>query len=163
MVGQQNIGKWVPQRTGKPIIILLLLPFINGLTVLTAVYSSTSAGQSITITAPGWGTWLFRGPLIMILVRLVMAGFIWQCGLGQRRERQLEAQVPEKTVKLRERVKELGCLYSIIGLAGQPDLFLQEVLKGMAALLPASLLVHICKRRRRVCISRNRQTKFNPP
>jgi signal transduction histidine kinase len=38
--------------------------------------------------------------------------------------------------KLRERVKEIGCLYEVVRLADNPDLSLDEVLQGVANLLP---------------------------
>jgi hypothetical protein len=37
---------------------------------------------------------------------------------------------------LRERVKELTCLYGIAQMAGNPDTSLEEVLRGIAELLP---------------------------
>jgi len=41
---------------------------------------------------------------------------------------------------LRERVKELTCLYGIARLAGQQDLSLEEILEGIAKLLPPAML-----------------------
>jgi signal transduction histidine kinase len=43
-------------------------------------------------------------------------------------------------VALRERVKELSCLYDIARVANQPDTSLEDVLKGTAALLPPAWL-----------------------
>ena len=43
-------------------------------------------------------------------------------------------------VALRERIKELTCLYGIARLAGQPDLSLEEILQSIAELLPPAWL-----------------------
>ncbi|MGB2696442.1 MAG: ATP-binding protein [Candidatus Zixiibacteriota bacterium] len=43
-------------------------------------------------------------------------------------------------VALRERIKELTCLYGIARLAGQPDLSLEEILHSIAELLPPAWL-----------------------
>ena len=43
-------------------------------------------------------------------------------------------------VALRERIKELTCLYGIARLAGQPDISLEEILQSIAELLPPAWL-----------------------
>jgi two-component system NtrC family sensor kinase len=47
-----------------------------------------------------------------------------------------DAQSHSAVVALRERVKELTCLYGISQIAGQPDISLKEILQGIVELLP---------------------------
>jgi ligand-binding sensor domain-containing protein len=100
------------------------------------VWSEEGASIKITVTPPWWGTWWFRGGLVLLLVALVAGGFGWQRANARWRERYLEARLAEQTGKLDERVKELECLYSISTLAAQTDISLDEVLQGTVALLP---------------------------
>jgi signal transduction histidine kinase len=72
-------------------------------------------------------------------VGLVAGGFVWQRASARRRERQLEAQVADRTHELGERVKELDCLYGISSLASQAGISLEEILQGTVALLPPAL------------------------
>ena len=88
------------------------------------VWNEKGTSLAITITPPWWQTWWFRGGVIVLLVGLVAGGFVWQRASARRRERQLEAQVAERTYELGERVKELDCLYGISSLAGQADISL---------------------------------------
>jgi signal transduction histidine kinase len=50
------------------------------------------------------------------------------------------AVVRRMQVSLRERVKELTCLYRISQLAEQPDISIEEIIQGIAELLPPSWL-----------------------
>jgi signal transduction histidine kinase len=88
------------------------------------------------LTPPLWQTRWFRGGLLLLLLGLVAGGFLLQQASARRRERQLEAQVAERTRELGERLKELDCLYGISSLASQADITLDDVLQGMVALLP---------------------------
>jgi len=47
-----------------------------------------------------------------------------------------DAKSHSAVTALRERVKELTCLYAISQIAGQPDISLQEILQGIVDLLP---------------------------
>ena len=47
-----------------------------------------------------------------------------------------DAQSHSAVAALRERVKELTCLYAISQIAGQPDISLKEILQGIADILP---------------------------
>lgn len=52
---------------------------------------------------------------------------------------QVEKDLRERTYQLRERVKELNCLYGISHLVEQPGITLDEILAGTVELLPAAL------------------------
>jgi ligand-binding sensor domain-containing protein len=103
------------------------------------VWNEEGTSLAVTITPPWWQTWWFRGGVILLLVGLVAGGFVWQRASARRRERQLEAQVAERTHELGERVKQLDCLFAISSLAGQAGISLDEILQGTVALLPPAV------------------------
>lgn len=103
------------------------------------VWNEEGASINLVITSPWWGTWWFRGGMLLLLVGLVAGGFVWQRQSAERRKRQLEATVVERTHELGERVKELDCLYGISKLAGQQDLSLERIIRGAVDLLPLAL------------------------
>jgi PAS domain S-box-containing protein len=99
-------------------------------------WNNVGASINITIPAPWWGTWWFRGGLLLLVIGLIATGFVWQSDRSGRRERELKAQVAERTHEVRERMKELGCLYGISEIASKQGISIEEVLAGTLILLP---------------------------
>jgi len=56
-----------------------------------------------------------------------------------------DAQSHSAVTALRERVKELTCLYAISQIAGQPDISLNEILQGIVDLLPLYVVSGIAR------------------
>jgi ligand-binding sensor domain-containing protein/signal transduction histidine kinase len=68
-----------------------------------AMWNEVGREVTLVIAPPWWETWWFRGG---ILLGLVAGGFAWQRQRGRRRERQLQAQVDERTEHLQSEITD---------------------------------------------------------
>jgi PAS domain S-box-containing protein len=100
------------------------------------VWNEVGASLAITITPPWWASWWFRGALLLLGVATLAGGYRWRVRAWERRSRELERQVAERTTELGERVKELNCLFGISQLAGTQGVSLEEILRGTVELIP---------------------------
>ncbi len=64
------------------------------------VWSDREATLAITITPPWWETWWFRGAGLAVLLALTFTGFRLRVGSIEKRGRELERQVTERTREL---------------------------------------------------------------
>ena len=70
------------------------------------VWNEVGREVTLVIAPPWWETWWFRGGILLLLAGLVAGGFAWQRQRGRRRERQLRAQVDERTEHLQSEIME---------------------------------------------------------
>jgi len=54
----------------------------------------------IAVAPPWWGTWWFRGTMLLLAVSLAFGGYRWRVHSIERRSRKLETQVVERTAEL---------------------------------------------------------------
>lgn len=66
------------------------------------------AGTSVTITIipPYWQTWWFRLNSAILIIAMLVSGYTWRVKALQRRKRELEQQVQERTQTLRNEIEE---------------------------------------------------------
>lgn len=102
----------------------------------SGVWNEEGDVLKLSIAAPWWGTWWFRGTALLLVVSLVASGYVWRERARARRSRDLEREVVQRTAELGERVKELNCLYGISALVDTPGISLQAILQGTAELIP---------------------------
>jgi PAS domain S-box-containing protein len=74
--------------------------------------------------------------MLLLLPAVLAVGYAWRVRSWQRRSRELERTVAERTVELNERVKELDCLLGISDLVERPDITLEGIVQGTVDLLP---------------------------
>ncbi len=61
------------------------------------VWNEEGAAIRLTITPPWWGTWWFRGAVLLLVVGLVAGGYSWRVRRIQARSRELEQEVAANT------------------------------------------------------------------
>ena len=76
------------------------------------VWNEEGTSISLIITPPWWETWWFRGGLLLLITGLIAVGFVWQRESARSRERQLEAQVTERTQALTFAEEQIRTLFS---------------------------------------------------
>ena len=64
------------------------------------VWNEEGAAVRITITPPPWGTWWFRGIVLLVLVGAVVGAYRLRVQSVERRSRELERQVADRTAEL---------------------------------------------------------------
>jgi signal transduction histidine kinase len=64
------------------------------------VWNETGAAVEVTIMPPFWGTWWFRGILLLVLVGLFIGGYRLRVRNLEAHSRELESQVEQRTAKL---------------------------------------------------------------
>jgi signal transduction histidine kinase/ligand-binding sensor domain-containing protein len=66
----------------------------------TGVWNEEGTAVRITIAPPPWGTWWFRGAVLLVLVGAVLGGYGLRVRSIQRRSRELEREVADRTAEL---------------------------------------------------------------
>ncbi|MGD8397583.1 MAG: two-component regulator propeller domain-containing protein [Anaerolineae bacterium] len=64
------------------------------------VWNEAGAAVRITITPPFWGTWWFRGVILLLLVGAVAVAYRWRIRSMEAHSRELARQVAERTAEL---------------------------------------------------------------
>jgi hypothetical protein len=64
------------------------------------VWNETGKSLRIVITPPWWETWWFQGAAVVVLFGLAFGGYRWRVSAIENRNRQLEAQIAERTQEL---------------------------------------------------------------
>jgi signal transduction histidine kinase len=70
------------------------------------IWNEDGASLTVTVTPPWWGTWWFRGVLLLLVVGLVAGGYSWRMRSIQARSRELEHEVAAKTRDLEQEIIE---------------------------------------------------------
>ena len=70
------------------------------------VWNEDDYAVRITITPPFWGTWWFRGGVVVILLGVVLVGYRLRVRNVEARSRELEKQVVERTAELQQEIEQ---------------------------------------------------------
>ncbi len=71
------------------------------------IWNEEGIGLNIVVTPPWWETIWFKIFMILFVISVITGSFIWQHKAAEKRERQLEAQVMDRTKELAESNKQL--------------------------------------------------------
>jgi len=69
------------------------------------IWNEVGASVGVTIKPPFWGTWWFRGFLLLAFVSLAFGGYRLRVRSVEARSRELEVQVKERTAELEQEVE----------------------------------------------------------
>jgi signal transduction histidine kinase/ligand-binding sensor domain-containing protein len=64
------------------------------------IWNEEGVAVPLTITPPPWGTWWFRGIVLLLLVGAVVGAYGWRVRSIEARSRELERQVADRTAEL---------------------------------------------------------------
>jgi signal transduction histidine kinase/ligand-binding sensor domain-containing protein len=93
------------------------------------VWNEEGASIAITITPPWWETIWFRGGLILLVVAGVFSAYRWRVSSLEKRSRQLEAQIAERTKEVATLLAVSQEVNSTLNLESLLSLILDELKK----------------------------------
>ncbi len=70
------------------------------------VWNEGGTAITIRIVPPFWGTWWFRGLVVLVLIGGLVGGYRWRVKDVEVRSRELEAQVEQRTAELRQEIEQ---------------------------------------------------------